>query len=184
MSDFDCLDVADDATGLVSSGVESGIGNENFDISRKLLALAFLLVKDTLTPEAAAKEADGQMFEASVAADVDNGAISPEDGTDAVADRLAAVVVEIISEGLEELVVGGCAVAGGVLMGLFDGDVELGLEMGESIGRLLTPMVKTAVRAGTRKLVEYGRSAWNWIKETARDSLFQDESPVAMGVGL
>ena len=163
-------EVIDDAAEVINTGVESGVGSEDFDIGRKLLSLAILFVKDTITPEAAATESDARFFEAATGEKVGKGEMTVEDACDQLVDRAASSFASTVSEVLAEFVDDACALTGEAI-GAFFGYPELGRLGGETVGRFLNKPVMKLIRSGVEQVVTFGRKIWNWTKRVVASTV-------------
>lgn len=157
-------DVADQAINLVSEAVSQGPDSDQFDIARKLLALAIGSQKEDLTPEATASIADGALFDKSMAYKVGEGLITEEEAAESMADRKDSAFVRnarvLIAAGAQK----SCE-AVGLWIGTYVGSPIIGQKVGQAVGRFLNKPIEEMATKGAKKVEAYARQAW---KSTCR----------------
>lgn len=152
-------DMAETTIKLMSDAVSQGSGGDQFDIARKLLALAIGSQQEDLTPEATASMADGALFDKSMALKVSEGQITEEEAAESMADRRDSAFVTKVRSAVAVVTQNGCE-ALGTAIGAHFGHPEAGRRVGNVVGHFLNKPVSELAAKGARKLEAYARQTW------------------------
>lgn len=150
----------DEMIDYVIEAISDSTSFDKFEVARKIVSLATLLVDKEVTPRDAAISSDNALFQKAKEYQVGEGKISEEDALDEVSDRKAAVLVSII----EKVVVKTCAAIGGALGALTSHGnlkiVELGKCTGAALGRQMVrnPSVHNAIKIGTSRIISKAKA--------------------------
>jgi hypothetical protein len=160
----------EDIKNIVDAAIAKGPGSEEFDIVRKMAAMSiFLASNGNVSPEAAASQADGAVFEKAVEHQAGEEKLSEEEVVELLENRQASSFVAMCRSFIVEAVENGCTVLGG-LIGTKLGHPVIGAKIGTAVGRFLNKPVGKIVEAGAKKVLSWTAEALSWAEE-ATDSL-------------
>ena len=161
-------EVMDDVVDLTSTAIEDGLGSEKFDVTRKLAALATLLVEETISAETAAIESDAAVTEKSLDYKVGKGEITEAEALEMQGDRKGSVFVSTCRTLLATAVERGCEAVGAAVGALF-GQPEIGRAIGKTVARVANKPVREIATIGARKIQTWAKRAWDGIKAVAKE---------------